>query len=591
MAKRRVVITGAAGYVVQRMWSELSQRWDVVPIDVRARARKRPGPGGRRPHPSQSGRVPSAFPRRRRRHPLRIRDAPPGSTPPPGRTTAMPSSGRSTRTWPLRTTSTARPWRKASVASWWPAPTTRPTTTSGSSGPDEVDMVTPEMPPRSDNWYGWAKAAYELLGFVFATGEVDGRKLEVVQWRIGGPRDDDIDHVKPGDIKVMHRALGAYLSRRDQVQQAIRMVETESITDEHGVPFLIVYGISGNTHRFWSLASRRARRSATPRRTTARSTSPTRSQRSPGPRTSRIERPGTYASGRVAVVGAEVEHHHLRDARHRDAGPGHQHHQRRPAAHAGLAVHERRGDLVGHHVVPGGQRHCHSRDGLAHRRPRPPPSLPDLHDPVHRQLVPVRPRAEPPFPRRDARAARAGRRAGGADGAGHHVGDLPAAPARARDGRLGHRHHDGADPGTHAGRLDLRQLVVALDLLREPADRRPRVLHGRLVPVRLAVSAQADLGGLAGARAHGAGIRHAPAHARSGRAGRLVRFLVHRRARGGGRLRDRRLPDSRAHREGADPEPRRLQRSQLRGRIRGHDHGGLRLLLRAPSSSRSTRRS
>ncbi|HSF05395.1 MAG TPA: NAD(P)-dependent oxidoreductase, partial [Methylomirabilota bacterium] len=60
-------------------------------------------------------------------------------------------------------------------------------------------------------------------------------------------------------IKVMHRALGAYLSRRDQVQQAIRMVETEDITDEHGVPFLIVYGISGNTHRFWSIANARAR--------------------------------------------------------------------------------------------------------------------------------------------------------------------------------------------------------------------------------------------------------------------------------------------------------------------------------------------
>ena len=50
-----------------------------------------------------------------------------------------------------------------------------------------VDMVTPEMPPRSDNWYGWSKASYELMGFVFATGKVDGRKLEVVQWRIGGP--------------------------------------------------------------------------------------------------------------------------------------------------------------------------------------------------------------------------------------------------------------------------------------------------------------------------------------------------------------------------------------------------------------------
>jgi hypothetical protein len=122
---------------------------------------------------------------------------------------------------------------------------------------EALDMVTPEMPPRSDNWYGWAKAAYELVGFVFATGKVDDRKLEVVQWRIGGPRDDDIDHVKPGDIKTMHRALGAYLSRRDQVQQAIRMVEAENIADEHDVPFLIVYGISGNTHRFWSLAGAR----------------------------------------------------------------------------------------------------------------------------------------------------------------------------------------------------------------------------------------------------------------------------------------------------------------------------------------------
>src|SRR5258705_11318349 len=33
MAKRRVVITGAAGYVGQRMFKELAERWDVVPID------------------------------------------------------------------------------------------------------------------------------------------------------------------------------------------------------------------------------------------------------------------------------------------------------------------------------------------------------------------------------------------------------------------------------------------------------------------------------------------------------------------------------------------------------------------------------
>lgn len=46
MAKRRVVITGAAGYVAQRMYPELSDRWDLVPIDVRPTTRAgRPVPG------------------------------------------------------------------------------------------------------------------------------------------------------------------------------------------------------------------------------------------------------------------------------------------------------------------------------------------------------------------------------------------------------------------------------------------------------------------------------------------------------------------------------------------------------------------
>src|SRR5262245_22156532 len=39
MAKRRVVLTGASGYVAQRMFVELASRWDLVPIDVRATAR------------------------------------------------------------------------------------------------------------------------------------------------------------------------------------------------------------------------------------------------------------------------------------------------------------------------------------------------------------------------------------------------------------------------------------------------------------------------------------------------------------------------------------------------------------------------
>ena len=59
---------------------------------------------------------------------------------------------------------------------------------------DRMEFVTPDMLPLSDNYYGWAKAAYELPGFAFATGGVNGgRKLEVVQLRIGGPQEIDID--------------------------------------------------------------------------------------------------------------------------------------------------------------------------------------------------------------------------------------------------------------------------------------------------------------------------------------------------------------------------------------------------------------
>ena len=39
MAKRRVVLTGAAGYVAQRMFKALDERWDVVPIDIRDKTR------------------------------------------------------------------------------------------------------------------------------------------------------------------------------------------------------------------------------------------------------------------------------------------------------------------------------------------------------------------------------------------------------------------------------------------------------------------------------------------------------------------------------------------------------------------------
>jgi hypothetical protein len=258
MAKRRVVLTGAAGYVGQRMFKELSERWDLMPLDVQATTRS----GEKVPGIAV---VDLTNPDRNayRQH-FRGAEA-------VIHLGYVRAPGLDATTW--QNNSDAKFWAEhQNVAMAYNVYRTveegvrRVVVASSNHAADyyerlvwagKLDMVTPEMPPRSDNWYGWAKAAYELLGFVFATGQVDGKKLEIVQWRIGGPRDDDIDQVAPGDIKVMHRALGAYLSRRDQVQQAIRMVETEHIEDEHGIPFLIAYGISGNTHRFWSIANAR----------------------------------------------------------------------------------------------------------------------------------------------------------------------------------------------------------------------------------------------------------------------------------------------------------------------------------------------
>ena len=119
------------------------------------------------------------------------------------------------------------------------------------------DVVTPATRPLSDNYYGWAKEVYEHLGFVFATGRETGKPLENVQIRIGGPRENDVANVAPGNLQRLHRALGVYLSVRDQVQLFVKSIETEDIHDEYGVPFQIFYGISDNSHSFWSIVNAR----------------------------------------------------------------------------------------------------------------------------------------------------------------------------------------------------------------------------------------------------------------------------------------------------------------------------------------------
>jgi hypothetical protein len=144
------------------------------------------------------------------------------------------------------------------------------------------DVVDPNVGRSlSDNYYGWAKEVYEHLGFVFAVGKIHGekiqgiqaaigptggasideraggRRLENVQIRIGGPRETDVANCRLGDLTCMRRALGAYISARDLTQLFVKSIETPDIRDENGIPFQVFYGVSGNSHGFWSIVNAR----------------------------------------------------------------------------------------------------------------------------------------------------------------------------------------------------------------------------------------------------------------------------------------------------------------------------------------------
>jgi nucleoside-diphosphate-sugar epimerase len=118
-----------------------------------------------------------------------------------------------------------------------------------------LEMVYPESFPLSDNFYGWAKTGYETLGFVYASGAL-GRKLGVVQIRIGAPRELPVERYR-GDPAHYRRDLGAWISPRDLAQLFVKSIEAPSIDNAHGVPFQIFYGISGNARAFWSIANAR----------------------------------------------------------------------------------------------------------------------------------------------------------------------------------------------------------------------------------------------------------------------------------------------------------------------------------------------
>jgi hypothetical protein len=141
---------------------------------------------------------------------------------------------------------------------------------------NKKDMVYPYELPLSDNFYGWGKATYEHLAFLFATGALGdsgdegfittdnflhgnsgtSRKMEIVMIRIGAPRkilfDDYI-----GKPAIFKRSLGAFISSRDLIQLFEKSVEAENIENQYGIPWQVIYGISNNTRAFWSISNAR----------------------------------------------------------------------------------------------------------------------------------------------------------------------------------------------------------------------------------------------------------------------------------------------------------------------------------------------
>ncbi|MDP8924473.1 MAG: NAD(P)-dependent oxidoreductase [Chloroflexota bacterium] len=136
----------------------------------------------------------------------------------------------------------------------------------------QVELIRPDAPrPLADNFYGWAKEVYEHLGFVYASGVAGGptvgevrpedrpRRLEVVQIRIGAPRDlaSTTAVQRPDDPRTFHRDLGMWVSPRDLAQLFVKSVEAPNIEDEYGIPFQVFNGMSANTRSAWSLANAR----------------------------------------------------------------------------------------------------------------------------------------------------------------------------------------------------------------------------------------------------------------------------------------------------------------------------------------------
>lgn len=265
-APRRVVVTGAAGYVAGLMLPDLGRRYELTLLDVRREDRRGNAVAGvtaadltdnnrdryRAHFAGADAVVHAAFVR------------PPAAA--NGDSIAAQSEARfrselANVAMAYNVYQTAREAgvrRVVMISSNHAADYYEPLILDGA-----CDLVTPGMQERAVGYYGWAKATYEHLGFIFAQGEPGEAgepgepPLENVQIRIGGPRENDLERAAPGNLRQVRRGLAVYLSRRDLVQLIVKSIETADIRDRHGVPFQVFYGISNNSHAFWSIANAR----------------------------------------------------------------------------------------------------------------------------------------------------------------------------------------------------------------------------------------------------------------------------------------------------------------------------------------------
>jgi hypothetical protein len=119
-----------------------------------------------------------------------------------------------------------------------------------------IDRVDPFDYPRPDSFYGWAKAAYESLGFLYACGSIS-RPIPNVQIRIVCPRVIDAADFADRPLVDYLRDIAGYISTRDLQQLYVRSIEADRIDDEFGTPFQIFYGVSNNARTFWSISNAR----------------------------------------------------------------------------------------------------------------------------------------------------------------------------------------------------------------------------------------------------------------------------------------------------------------------------------------------